>query len=270
MRAMQEAENLTKQYGDDKGLSIRTQFHAKNSTNKQGFFPWLFEQYRFFPNCRILELGCGNAIQWKGRIGTLPQGCRLTLSDYSDGMVEAAREKYASHSNVNFQSIDIQNIPCPDGSFDIVIANHMLYHVPNLDKALSQVRRVLADEGIFYCVTNGNAGMQPYLHSAIAALHPDTTAFLSPYSFNLQNGAELLQPHFEQTERRDYIDSLSITKTQDLMDWLTSVLSIASFPESDLEGMYDYFETIRKRDGSIVIPKEVGLFISKKKRCKQR
>lgn len=39
MRAMQETENLKKQYGDDRGLSIRTQFHIRNSTNKQGFFP---------------------------------------------------------------------------------------------------------------------------------------------------------------------------------------------------------------------------------------
>lgn len=203
-------------------------------------------------------------MQWEGHIETLPQGCRLTLSDFSEGMVEAARDQYASYSCVGFQTVDIQNIPFPDGSFDIVIANHMLYHVPDLSRALSEVRRVLAQDGVFYCATNGSGGMQPYLHRAIASLHPDTTAFLSSFSFNLQNGAELLAPHFSETERRDYADSLNITKTQDLMDWLYSVLSIASFPESDLESMYDYFEAIRKRDGSITIPKEAGLFISKK------
>lgn len=264
MKAMQETENLKKQYGDDKGLSLRTQFHTKNSTNKQGFFPWLFEQYRFFPHCRILELGCGNGAQWDGRIEALPEGCRLTLSDFSDGMVEAARVKYSGFHGVSFQHVDIQNIPFPDVSFDIVIANHMLYHVPDLTGALSEVRRVLATGGLFYCATNGTGGMQPYLHQAIAALHPETKAFVTAFPFNLQNGAELLTPFFEQTERRDYIDSLSITKTQDLMDWMTSVLSISGFPESDLEGMYDYFEAIREREGSIVIPKEAGLFVSKK------
>lgn len=264
MEAMQEKENLKKQYGDDKGLSVRTQFHIKNSTNKQGFFPWLFEQYRFFSNCRILELGCGNAAQWDGHIETLPEGSRLTLSDFSEGMVEAARKKYAAHSHVDFKPVDIQNIPYPDESFDIVIANHMLYHVPDLDKALREVRRVLSKGGTFYCATNGSGGMQPYLHNAIAAVHPGTSAFLASFPFNLQNGAELLRPYFKRTERRDYIDSLSVTNTQDLMDWMTSVLSIAAFPESDLEGMYNYFEAIRKRDGSIVIPKESGLFISEK------
>lgn len=264
MRSMHEANNLKKQYGDDKGLAIRTQLHSRYSTNKQGFFPWLFEQYRFFPNCRILELGCGNGAQWEGRIEALPMGCHLTLSDFSAGMVEAARKKYAPYSCVAFQSADIQNIPFPDESFDIVIANHMLYHVSDLDKALSEVRRVMTRRGVFYCATNGSGGMQPYLHQAIATLHPNTKAFISSFSFNLQNGAELLAPHFGQTERRDHIDSLAITKTQDLMDWLNSILSIASFPESDLEGMYDYFEAIRKREGSIIIPKETGLFISEK------
>lgn len=49
--------------------------------------------------------------------------------------------------------IDIQNIPYEDNSFDLVIANMMLYHVPDLPRALAEVGRVLKPEGKLYTAT---------------------------------------------------------------------------------------------------------------------
>jgi len=63
----------------------------------------------FAKNFSILELGCGNGGQWEGRIESLPIGCSLILSDFSDGMVSTAKNKYSSFQNVSFQKIDIQS-----------------------------------------------------------------------------------------------------------------------------------------------------------------
>jgi ubiquinone/menaquinone biosynthesis C-methylase UbiE len=264
MSIIDNIENVKEQYKDDSNLSVRIKLHAKHSTNKQGFIPWLFEKYMFSNGHRILELGCGNGEQWQNRIQQLPADCILVLSDFSEGMVNNVWEKYSNHSNFLAQSIDIQKIPFPDNSFDVVIANHMLYHIPNLPKALSEVRRVLKNGGKFYAATNGNGGMRPFLRDAFKQVNPNLNTFAQNFSFNLENGTEILSEYFDHIQRCDYEDSLSITDTQDLIDWLKSTISIASYSENDLDGLYEYFEAIRQKDGAINIPKEAGLFISTK------
>jgi len=259
---MSKAEKVKRQYSNDKNLSARMNLHAKHSSNKQGFFAWLWEQYEFSENCRILELGCGNGAQWENKV--LPDGCNVILSDFSDGMVNIVKEKYGEYKSFSFRQIDIQDIKMPDATFDIIIANHMLYHVPDLNKALSEVKRVLKTGGKFYSSTIGNGGMLLFLQEAFKRFKPDTTAYMQQFSFNLQNGLEILNGYFSDAKRLDYIDSLIVTETQDLMDWIKSGMAIENYSEQELDGLFHYFEDIRKKDGAINIPKESGLFISVK------
>ncbi len=264
MYKMNKIENVIEQYQNDENLSIRIQLHSKYSTNKQGWYPWLFEQYEFANGYRILELGCGNGDQWQDRIDKLPAHCTLVLSDFSEGMINKVWEKYSCHKNLLSQKIDIQNIPFPDQCFDAVIANHMLYHVPDLSKAISEVHRVLRSGGKFYAATNGNGGMRTYLHNARKLIDSGTPALSDGFSFSLQNGAELLSKYFGDVKSCLYGDSLHITETQDLIDWMKSAATISNYSECDFEKLYDYFENIRIKQGAIEVPKELGLFISTK------
>ncbi len=264
MSSLDRIENVKEQYRNDSNLSVRINLHAKHSTNKQGFIPWLFEKYQFSNSNRILELGCGTGEQWQNRIQQLPSDCIIVLSDLSEGMVKSVWEKYSNHKNLLVQTIDIQNIPFADNCFDVVIANHMLYHVPELSKALSGVKRILRSGGVFYSATNGNGGMRTFLHNAFKQVNPNSNFFTKNFLFNLQNGREILNGYFDDVQRCDYEDSLSITETQDLIDWLKSTISISSYSENDINGLYDYLESIRQKEGAIHIPKETGLFISTK------
>jgi len=259
---MSDPDSVKRQYDGDGNLSARIRLHNLYSMSRQGFVPWLFEKYEFGEGDRILELGCGNAGQWEGNLEKLPANCQLVLTDLSLGMVRAAWEKYSLFRRVLTQRVDILDIPFPDGSFDQVISNHMLYHVPDLDRALSEVRRVLRPGGRFYAATNGSGGMRSYLRNALKAFDPALDAFGEEPSFSLQNGAEVLRRHFERVERFDYGDSLCITRTQDLIDWIRSTIAISGIPEGGLDGLNEYFEAIRMRDGAILIPKETGLFVS--------
>lgn len=263
MAIMNQVENVKQQFSDDKNLTTRINFYKKYSTNKLGFTLWLFDKYSFRENTFILELGCGNGGQWEGKIERLPKGCKLVLSDFSDGMLNAVKEKHSPlHENVYFQKIDIQSIPFGDESFDVVIANHMLFHVPDLDKALSEVQRVLKIGGCFYSATDGNGGMRPFLHNSIKKFDPESKAFTENIPFNLQNGSEILKRYFSFVERFDYENVLAITEPQDLMEWLKSTNSISGYSEENFANLYEYFEAIRIKDGAINIPRETGLFVS--------
>jgi len=260
---MNQSEAVKVQYADDKNLSIRMQLHAKYSTNRQGLYPWLFERYEIKENDAILELGCGNGAQWQGR--RLPNGCKLILSDFSQDMLRAAREKN-SLNGAEFQIIDVQNIPFEAEMFDIIIANFMLYHVPNLAKALSEARRILKPGGRFYAATLGTNGQHEYMRCAIQQFYPQSECFAETFSFTLQNGGELLNNYFSSVKRLEFEDALAVTNTCDLIDWLKSTMYFAN---GTLDGpmlaqLYGYFEAVRIRDGAIRIPKESGVFISVK------
>jgi ubiquinone/menaquinone biosynthesis C-methylase UbiE len=257
-----KSECVKQQYSDDKNLSARIDLHTKHSTNKQGFFAWLWEQYNFPAKSQILELGCGNGAQWQDKADALPDGCAVVLSDFSDGMVSAVKEKYSKYKAFSFKQVDIQAIDFPNETFDIVIANHMLYHVPDLTRALTEVWRVLKPGGKFYSTTIGSGGLSLFLHEAFKRFNPDTKAFTQQWSFVLQNGYEILSEHFSDVQRFDYEDSLAVTETKDLMNWIKSTASMSIISEEELDKLYECFEKIRKNDGAINIPKEAGLFIS--------
>ena len=163
-----------------------------------------------------------------------------------------------------YQKVDIQEIPFPDNCFDVVIANQMLYHVPDLSKAISEVYRVLRRGGKFYASTNGNGGMRTYLYNVRKLINPNTPDLSEGFSFSIQNGNECLSKYFEQVQCYNYDDSLYVTETQDLIDWMKSTITISNYSDSDFNKLYDYFEDIRMKQGAIDIPKEIGLFIAAK------
>lgn len=264
MSIMNKTKNVKQQFSNDKNLAMRIDFYKKYTTNKYRFADWLFDKYNFKENISILELGCGNGSHWEGRIEQLPKGCKLTLSDFSDGMLDLVKEKYSSYPNVSFCNIDIQSIPFESDSFDVIIANHMLFHVPDLNKALLEVQRVLKKGGCFYSATDGNGGMRPFLYEAIKQFDPKTEAFTEKLPFNLQNGSGILSLYFNSVERFDYENVLAITKTEDLIEWLKSTTSISGFSEENLTNLYKYFENIRIKEGAINILRETGVFVSRK------
>ena len=97
---------------------------------------------------------------------------------------------------VRAQPADVQQLPFGDAQFDVVAAMWMLYHVPDLDRALAEIRRVLRPGGLFVAVTNGD-GPPRRAAGGRRAGGPVITGF------STQNGAERLEQHFERVTRED-------------------------------------------------------------------
>ncbi len=258
MESLNNRERVAEQYRTSANLNTRISIHAKYSVNKQGFGNWIFEQYRLKENDRILELGCGNGGMWSGR--SLPDGAELILTDVSEGMLESARANVGERNNIAFQQVDIQNIPYEDDSFDVVIANMMLYHVPDLHKGLSEVKRALKPGGCFYCATYGENGITEYVQELLAdrGVKRDGNKV-----FTLQNGAETLGVYFASVEKRLYEDRLEVTETQDLVDYILSLNGMADFRAVTEDELFRVLEN-QKQNGILSVPKEYGMFVSVK------
>lgn len=264
MNIIDNTKNVKKQYENSDNLNIRTNFHEKYSSNQKSFFDFLFEKYDLFENARIIELGCGSAGQWNNHLNSLPDNSNLILSDFSESMIKSIGSNIKEKKNVKTEVLNIENIPYSNQSFDIAIANHMLYHVPDIDKALSEVSRILKKKGVFYASTNSNYGIRYFLNQILKKQNPLTESFYESYGFSMQNGEEYLKKFFSQVNCYEYKDTLVFTEVEPLMTWVKSIRTIATIEDYELEFLKKYLENDLAKNGKIIVPKEACLFVAVK------
>ena len=258
------------QYNSDKNLNARQALHCGFSTNKYGWFNWVFDQYKFKPNDRVIEFGCGNGSIWANNRNRIPKDIQVILTDLSEGMLESTRDNILGINEIfDYSVIDIQNIEYEDSSFDCAIANHMLYHVQNRDLAISEIARILKSDGTFYATTNSlynMKGLKDLVRNFDSQL--DYASLSVAKEFGLENGAKQLSKYFDSVETVVYEDSLHITEAKPLVDYVLSLEGHVNIQdimtESRIKDFYRYLEDIILRDGSIDIPKASGMFIAKR------
>ncbi|MBQ6559199.1 MAG: methyltransferase domain-containing protein [Erysipelotrichaceae bacterium] len=253
-------ETVKDQYSTADNLNIRISLHNKYSVNRQGFGNWIFSNYRISEGMSVLELGCGNGEMWAGKDDIINRCSRLILSDLSQGILETAKEKLRDHDGIEYRLIDIQDIPFPDNEFDVVIANMMLYHVPDLSRGLKEVQRVLKDNGTFYCATYGENGMMEHIELMFDDF-PICSAY--NYNFTLQNGKEKLMRYFSDIQKFLYEDALEVTDMEDMIDYIYSLPGFSDLQNLPRDTLRSVLEK-NMRNGILYVPKEYGMFIARK------
>ena len=245
------------QYSSSDGLNNRIVFHDRYSTNRYGYGNWILSNYEIPEGAKVLELGCGTAGMWTGHDDLIARCGMLMLTDLSEGMLSAAGETIGERENVKFALADIQDLPFEADSFDIVIANSMLYHVPDAGRGIREVKRVLKDQGVFYCATYGEHNFTDILAEWIEL---GGESYRPNHNFTLQNGEQVLKAVFSNVETRFYEDSLHITDMDDLVDYLRSLVSfkaISDWPSQRIREILSQHSC----NGTIDLPKEYGMFI---------
>ncbi len=248
---------VKEQYKTAANLNTRISIHSKYSSNKIGFGNWIISKYDIKDGMRVLELGCGTGDMWKEHMNMLDNISELVLTDFSEGMLASAKEMLGENDKMSYKVVDIQNIPFEDDSFDIVIANMMLYHVPDIHKGLSEVRRVLREDGEFYCATYGENGIVQYISSLLKDFNIEGKL---NKNFTLQNGKEVLLKHFENVNRLDYEDTLEVTDVNDMIDYIYSLSSMSNISNIEREDLKSVLED-NMINGILRVTKEYGMFI---------
>lgn len=255
--------SIVEQYKNSNNLNVRISLHDQFSTNKTGWFNWLFKQIDFSKVNRLLEIGCGNGKLWENRNIDL-RNREIFLSDISEGMVHEVRKKLGK--DYNCIVADCQAIPFKDGYFDSVIANHVLFYIQSLDKGLSEICRVLKDNGTFYCSTYGKEHMKE-ITDLVQSF--DSKVELSQNSlfdiFGIENGEMILKKYFKSVQFIQYEDSLIVDQAQPLVDYIMSCHG----NQNEILGpklceFKTYVDDKINKDKEITITKQAGLFICEK------
>ena len=254
--------NIIEHYKNAKNLNVRISLHDKYSQNKQGWFPWLFEQIDFSHINKLLEVGCGNGKLWKNNKINL-RNREIFLSDSSQGMVDEVRKTLGN--DFNCMVFDCEKIPFKDNYFDAVIANHVLFYVYDINKALEEINRVLNPLGVFYCSTYGSNHMKE-INDIVQEF--DSRVILSQTKlydvFGLENGLDILRPYFKNIKMKRYDDCLVVDKSKPIIDYIMSCHGNQNeIIGPNLNEFREFVDSIIQEKGYIKITKDAGLFICK-------
>jgi len=260
MNKMQDPNYLlTDQYKDDTNLNARIRIHELFSTNKYGFHQWAFDHLKLLPNSKILELGCGPGQLWLKNLDRIPEGVDITLTDFSPGMIEAAQRNLGDR--FHYQVADAQQIPFEDYTFDTVIANYMLYHVPDRPRALGEICRVLKPGGRFYAATLGRDHMKE-IGELVRNFDPNLPALggQTVEPFTLENGQEQIEQFFSNVNLYLFEDALEITEPEPLVSYILSGLTTSELNDERLNEFRNHIQKVLNAQNPFYVTKVSGIF----------
>ena len=213
MSRLDDPELVASEYADESRLRRRAAGYAGAGTREDARVPLVDTVVAAAPR-RVLEVGCGwgELAEWIAR----ETGAEVVAVDLSPRMVELASER-----GIAATVADVQALPFADASFDVVVAAWMLYHVPDLDRALSEIARVLRPGGTFVASTNSRF----HLHELrdLVGSGPSTLKFAR------EDGEEHLGPHFSSIDRIDVDGVLDLPDRASVEDYVTASISMSPF-----------------------------------------
>lgn len=182
---LNDPDLVAREYADERRLLARSSLYAgaaEDVTDR------LIEAVAAEGAETVLEVGCG-----PGRLARRlreERSINVVALDLSPRMV-----RLAGAQGVDARVGDVQSLPFPDRSFRCVIAAWMLYHVPDLDRALAEIARVLVPGGALLAVTNSERHLSELWELVGLGRYP--------LPFSAENAEEILGRHFRAVSRSD-------------------------------------------------------------------
>ena len=264
---------LTQQvYANDEMLAIRQRTHDRYSVPKINFTEWVLDRIVWRGDEQVLDVGAGPGTYFDPVLARIPRG-QLSGGDLSFGMMRKAAHQNKASLLTNS---DVQALPYRQGTFDVVLANHMLYHVPNLDMGLSEIRRVLKSTGCLIAATNSQFNLPEFEQLIRRAYHllGATGTEAEPmkptaYTFQLEDGANRLARHFFAVARYDLPGALIFPTAQPAIDYINSTrpLREPQLPrriswDDFISVMGDQMQRLINHFGELVVNKLTGVLIA--------
>lgn len=267
-------KSLKSQYENANNISARIRLHKDYSTNPLGWFPWLYHtgiapfietSEHSERKVRILELGCGDGSLWTTNLSLLPSNVKITLSDISEGMIRDARRNIGKDSRFAYATFDCHTLPYQNESFDLVIANHLLFYCKDIDRVCTEIRRILRPDGAFLCSTYSDRHMKEITELVQEFDQRIVLAAENLYErFGLGNGENILSAHFSHITLQRYEDEILLTSAEPLVEYILSCHGNQN--QYLLDRYHEFRQFVEKKvKNEYHITKDAGYFLC---RCK--
>jgi ubiquinone/menaquinone biosynthesis C-methylase UbiE len=185
---LHDREAVRREYSSDAGLATRAvafQSHRVGPDARDVAFDLVAR----VPRTRVLEVGPGRG-EFTQRVRD-SLGCTVVGVDIARVMVDHTRAR-----GIDAVVADVRDLPWRDETFDCVIANWVLYHVDDIDRALAECVRILRRGGDLVAATTSDHNLAELWESLGEAATPGRR-------FTRENGAAALARHFDSTEQHD-------------------------------------------------------------------
>ncbi len=261
---------VRRQYASDVYLRIRQETHEQYTVPKVNFPEWVLNRLKWRGDEQVLDVGAGAGAYYECLRELWPDISYYAL-DQSPGILRL----HPAHGEAVIA--DAQYLPYRDQTFDVVMANHMLYHVPDIEQAILEARRVLKPRGVLVAATNSIQSM-PEIHAlfrrGMLLLSTPGKVYSQPplpaqTSFALENGTRILARYFYAVVRYDLPSMLVFPSVEPVMAYLESTRSIREpqLPESILWDdlmlvMREQVSRVISHFGELTVNKVSGVLIA--------
>ncbi len=248
-----DPDYLRFQYADDKKLRVRIETHERYSENPVPFTRWILERLDARPGQHLLDVGSG-----PGQYHALLGGVRVTALDISAGML--------SKVQVAAVRADAQSLPFADASFERVMANHVLYHVPDVRRALREIRRVAGRDARVVIATNSRTTMRPLFALTDEIAHELGVAGYRAVAlrFGLED-TDLVTEAFPSARTEVYEDAFRFVSPEPVLAYVASMWIDYLDPAKRaafLARLEERVCGVIDRDGEFRVPKRSGCFVA--------
>ena len=260
---------VQEQYSDADRLRIRIETHERYSQgHTERILDNAVQALCLSPRVQVLDVGCG-AGGWHPRIAAA--GATIVGVDLMPGMIREAQVLGASlEPTPVFAQGDAQALPFGDATFDRVVCAGVLYHVPDVEQALGEMRRVLRPGGRAVVSTNGAYAMRRIyeLHACAAREVGYEPLPITAGHFTMDDLHQVEQV-FPSAERH-VLEGALVFKTAEpaLRFYATNRIDAIRDRPPDgshrarlLRPMRQQIDAIIEQDGAFTVPKSVGFFV---------
>lgn len=265
IKILEDEKELLQQYMDSSNLDASIKLQDRFSSNRHGWYKWTFNNIKLDKKYKVLEIGCGNGALWSKNINLLDKDISITLTDVCEEMINSAKKSLSNYSDIfDFQIVDPYNIPFENESFDLVIANHILFYMKDVDKVLNEIKRVLKVGGYFYSSTIDSKNMKE-LESLVKGFNSNIKISEEKISsnFGLENGEGILSKYFCQIKKYLYEDKLVINDAKGILEYIYSIPgNIIELIDTKKKDFEKYIDSNINKQGNIYITNNQVLFES--------